>query len=729
MALLPGLNVRFPEYLDVVPTIQALRSFNYGKVKAGDTIQVTGSVTFNDSNGADYVWDPLSVLPDDGANVIRPNAATIGRWIIITSKTTGPAGPPSNNVADITALAALTPTSGDRYVVKSALGSFTFRSGDYSSQITSDTRQVLYVKASSIPATTGAWVRDYVDCVDATWAGAVNGGDCSGAVNYLGRFNVPIFIPAGEYNNTDSIILGGEGMKVFGAGVDTKINNTTGYAGIYIVDGKNCVVSDMWLHKPDTDFNYGQIQIFHATVRDLTIERIRTTQKIVPGTNPGAAINSVKLVMDNSPVPTDGRGQGLDGCIIRDCQFLNVGRMGIEIQNHGNKTAPEDTADGTAILRYHNILIENCLIEDAGIVDLGGAGMGVSFTGPGENVVFQNNIIRRARGPSIEMIGCHRSSMLHNTIDDPYGNPFSCANVTIMQDCVIAHNKTVNDTRHYASAIYSFSRLKFHSNSLSSGAVFRCLDSHIYNNTFNAGSGTVLNVEGAQRNVFNGNTIYVGTGYGASLYYTTTQDNVLHSNVWVATDARDVFNSGTFFGFNDSVRSVAYGNIFRNSVTQNVQAPPRIQALPNATTPLSSYILDNGTAEFNGGTGANNLAITYNGAAGIGQPYVMFEVLWASRQDNISQSGQFLVSFGNANLPTSAPRITQLGTVISVSGGNGTAVTTGSSPQVTAASTVNGNSVTTTISFPANSGGGRVFNIRVRATDNTTLGAFSVGPA
>lgn len=84
-------------------------------------------------------------------------------------------------VATRTALKALDTTKDTTAVLTEdgRSGAFTFRAGDYSTQIAADTAEILYVKATAIAATAGAWVRQglwYFNGISVRWAGAVADG-------------------------------------------------------------------------------------------------------------------------------------------------------------------------------------------------------------------------------------------------------------------------------------------------------------------------------------------------------------------------------------------------------------------------------------------------------------------------------------------------------------------------------------------------------------------------
>lgn len=55
-------------------------------------------------------------------------------------------------------------------------GTFAWKTGDYSTQITADTQEGIYVKATAIASTAGAWVRVYTGSANVKWFGATGDG-------------------------------------------------------------------------------------------------------------------------------------------------------------------------------------------------------------------------------------------------------------------------------------------------------------------------------------------------------------------------------------------------------------------------------------------------------------------------------------------------------------------------------------------------------------------------
>lgn len=84
----------------------------------------------------------------------------------------------AGKVATRTALKALGAQAGNTiYLTETGReGTFVFRSGDYSSEVTNDPEEGVYIKADDTAASSGAWVRQYVGFPDAGWWGVARDG-------------------------------------------------------------------------------------------------------------------------------------------------------------------------------------------------------------------------------------------------------------------------------------------------------------------------------------------------------------------------------------------------------------------------------------------------------------------------------------------------------------------------------------------------------------------------
>lgn len=102
-------------------------------------------------------------------------------------------------------------------------GVFNFKSGDYSSLVTADTQEGVYVKATAIASSAGAWVRFFDGSADVKWFGAK--GDyatddttaISAWVAFAGSTGAPLYLSSGIYKCTNNLVLP-KGIKIRGAG-------------------------------------------------------------------------------------------------------------------------------------------------------------------------------------------------------------------------------------------------------------------------------------------------------------------------------------------------------------------------------------------------------------------------------------------------------------------------------------------------------------------------------
>ena len=80
-------------------------------------------------------------------------------------------------------------------------GLFKWTSGNFSTQLTADTAEGVYIKASAIATTAGAWVRQFDAGLDVSWFGALpTATDNTAAFIAAAALNTQIYIPDGNFN-------------------------------------------------------------------------------------------------------------------------------------------------------------------------------------------------------------------------------------------------------------------------------------------------------------------------------------------------------------------------------------------------------------------------------------------------------------------------------------------------------------------------------------------------
>jgi hypothetical protein len=120
------------------------------------------------------------------------------------------------------------------------------------------------------------------------------------------------------------------------------------------------------------------------SLRNVIFHRCRFT------TAPTQAMNAVQIVTDNM-------AEGVRFVYFIDCEFVDAGRMNLELQNHTN--------DG--VIRYANIYLIRPRIIGAGKVDAVN-GFGLSFSGKGERVVIDRPYFDGNSATQLENAGCDR---------------------------------------------------------------------------------------------------------------------------------------------------------------------------------------------------------------------------------------------------------------------------------------------------------------------------------
>lgn len=332
--------------------------------------------------------------------------------------------------------------------------------------------------------------------------GAVGDGvtDDLAAINAALAAAKNVYFPAGTYLVSGAPIsppTGVNGITMFGDGFSTKIIGGGLYGVVRLFDHNGFTISDMWLESSILAF--GCLSSFHQEISNVIVERCKFT------TNGAILTNGIKMVMDNSTV-------GLDGMTIRDCVFDAPGRMAIEIQNHG----------AGSTVRYRDVAVENCKILRTGEAVGGGttAGMGLSFTGIGENCSVLNNYFDQCTGPSIENIGASNTVISGNFIRRAKARPIQTANIYLMSENVISNNIISELDATLGDGLYL-------------GSMTNCV---ISNNSIDltGKSGTFVELTsaglaGTGKNLFTGNTVRTNASY--AIIIDSCPDNSVTGNV------------------------------------------------------------------------------------------------------------------------------------------------------------------------------------------------------
>lgn len=129
------------------------------------------------SAAAHFRLDELSAAVDDGVSVIHD----VNGWRYLIDN----GGSSQGSYATLAALKAAVPADGDVAHLTHGLrsGKFVFRADNYTARVAADTAEGVFIKADTIAASAGAWVREAgyaISGYDLDWFGRVNGNTTAG---------------------------------------------------------------------------------------------------------------------------------------------------------------------------------------------------------------------------------------------------------------------------------------------------------------------------------------------------------------------------------------------------------------------------------------------------------------------------------------------------------------------------------------------------------------------
>jgi hypothetical protein len=247
-------------------------------------------------------------------------------------------------VATRTALKALDTTKDTTVFLTEAgrEGIFMWKSGNYSSQVTADTQEGVYVKATAVASTSGAWVRIYtrlsVEFFGASTSATATANTTAiqAAVNFAQSYTGYLYFPAlysinGTISVSNNIVL--EGVSAFTSGITT----TTG-AAISLVPSTGISNNNTWygirylsIISTDVGSHYG---IEYASTGSEYLSNWELVGCYLSGTSGGASFDST------------GSTVGIFSCTMRRNWFNN----GLVIKDGGDSiTFVENTVNGNGI--------------------------------------------------------------------------------------------------------------------------------------------------------------------------------------------------------------------------------------------------------------------------------------------------------------------------------------------------------------------------------------------
>ncbi|WP_202033027.1 hyaluronate lyase N-terminal domain-containing protein [Rhizobium rhizogenes] len=228
-------------------------------------------------------------------------------------------------------------------------GQFLWQTGDFSSQIAADTQEGLYVKATAVAATSGAWVRVYQGDISVKWFGAVGDGVAADSVavqaavdmcGFLGGGHV--LLPRGNFKIGTAITISKNFVKVRGTGLfSTQVTPSTAGMDAFIfysggaAEMKNNGISDLVI-LPSVSINRAVLVRNHYQFLGQNVSVWGTHATAFEFENGTVAYNAVlrDCVSDSATtagVLLGGNGTGdLQNVFLYDC-FFSGGGVGVGV--------------------------------------------------------------------------------------------------------------------------------------------------------------------------------------------------------------------------------------------------------------------------------------------------------------------------------------------------------------------------------------------------------------
>lgn len=251
--------------------------------------------------------------------------------------------------------------------------------------------------------------------------------------------NRTIFVPAGTYQfGANTLFIQGSNIKIHGTGQTSLLTtsvlpNNTVSGMIQIGNCSNLIFEDLGFSSTsvygsqNVDNYYGLLWSQNRNLSQIIFQRCYFTA-------PTANTNAIKIINESSQIADNIE------CI--DCIFQDLGRMGVEFQNHN---------DGTLLARYRGFKSDRCVYKNIGLI---ANGMAVSLSGIGENCIISNNTFDNCR-IGLELVGPNDTTVISNKFlnfplanstfyDYPSnsGRPFSFTGFRVMSGTRVIGNTT-----------------------------------------------------------------------------------------------------------------------------------------------------------------------------------------------------------------------------------------------------------------------------------------------
>lgn len=285
-----------------------------------------------------------------------------------------------------------------------------------------------------------------------------------------------------------------------------------------LYDSENIIFEDIKFISVGDNDGYGLISSNDSLIKNITFNRCTFS-------TPTSETNGIKFINEHD--------NSTENIQFNSCDFVDIGRMGVEIQNHNDELAEH---------RYSNFFFRNCTFNNIGMHS--DDGMAISMSGLGTNVTVDSCNFKDVSVTAIEFIGVYGALINNCNFEN---GPLA------LEYCLIG----ITNFRVNSRIIITSNR---------SNGAFGIIN--IYNSKDIIFSNNILTgieslyLKDVSKSTFIGNIISTDSGY--CLFLDNSFDNTITSN-FIDNVASPFNNSVIHLYGENSYDNYIYGNTLRRS--------------------------------------------------------------------------------------------------------------------------------------------------------------------